>query len=396
MPDYTIDPNDPLPRYYQVYHSLLERIRAGEFEPGDALPSERQLTQDYGVSRITIVKALDVLQQDGRIDRQHGRGTFVTEPQTNAGDEALSIAFLPGVFDHPYLFNVLMGIARVATQQHCHLQVMGAYENSSEETHYVNEVVERGIDGLIVYPHAGYKNVDLYRRLREQDFPFVMIDRYYPQVETDRVTFDDEEAGFQLTNLLLKRGHRRIAVVPHHEVEVTSVRDRLAGYRRAVTAHGLAYDEDLVWLDVYSTFYPLRDQDKTDAAFTHRLRRRLDQDQPTALLAINRDIAKRLIYDLMAIRTDRMRAVIEGNSRRQDYDLDIELASFSHNTRADYGPAPVPLAVHAGETLGERAAELLIGRLTGEVAGPPRAVAVPMQISYPKQSAPSTARNREY
>lgn len=383
MAEHTVDPNDPLPRYYQVYNSLLSRIRAGEFGPGDALPAERQLTTDYGVSRITIIKALDVLEQEGRIERQHGRGTFVTDPNGASEEETLSIAFLPGVFDHPYLFNVLMGIAHAATEKDCHLQVMGAYRNSREETHYVNEAIERGTDGLIVYPHAGFQNIDLYRRLQDDGFPFVMVDRYYPQVETDRVVFDDEDAAFTLTSRLLKRGHSRIAVVPHHEVEVTSVRNRINGYRRAIEEHGLDYDENLVWLDVYSTYDPVRDQDKDSQSFVDRLRTRLEQDAPTALLAINRDIADRLVYDLMAIRTERMRAVIEGDGLRADYELDIELAAFSHTTRADYGPVPMTLAVHSGEDLGRQAAELLIGRLTGDVTGPPQSVTVSMTFSHP-------------
>jgi len=67
MANNKVDPSDPLPRYYQVYLSLLERIRTGEFKQGDAIPSERQLVGDYSTSRITIVKALDLLGREGLI-----------------------------------------------------------------------------------------------------------------------------------------------------------------------------------------------------------------------------------------------------------------------------------------------------------------------------------------
>ncbi len=50
-----VDPENPLPLYFQVYKSLLERIQQGEFSPGSFLPPERQLTEDYGVSRITVI-----------------------------------------------------------------------------------------------------------------------------------------------------------------------------------------------------------------------------------------------------------------------------------------------------------------------------------------------------
>ncbi len=74
-----IDTSTPMPLYFQVYSSLLERIRDGEFDTNQPLPSERKLTEEYGVSRITIVKAMDLLKNEGFIDRQHGRGTFVRD-----------------------------------------------------------------------------------------------------------------------------------------------------------------------------------------------------------------------------------------------------------------------------------------------------------------------------
>ena len=85
----TIDLNSPLPRYYQVYQSLINRINSGEFTNNQALPADRQLALDYGVSRFTIAKALDQLKADGLIHRQHGRGTFV-QPRDiiNCSDQA--------------------------------------------------------------------------------------------------------------------------------------------------------------------------------------------------------------------------------------------------------------------------------------------------------------------
>src|SRR5260221_12827496 len=75
-----VDPDNPLPLYYQVYRSLVERIDGGEFAGDDMLPSERQLTEDYNVSRITITKALAELKREGRIEGKQGRGTLIVQP----------------------------------------------------------------------------------------------------------------------------------------------------------------------------------------------------------------------------------------------------------------------------------------------------------------------------
>lgn len=67
-------------KYLAVRGRLLERVSA--MTVGDRLPSETELCDEFGVSRITLRHAVDGLVQDGRLAREHGRGTFVTEPPT--------------------------------------------------------------------------------------------------------------------------------------------------------------------------------------------------------------------------------------------------------------------------------------------------------------------------
>ena len=135
MPDRKVDPNDPLPRYYQIYTSLLERIQSGEFTPGSAIPTERELGDEYGVSRITVIKALDMLERDGHIGRQQGRGTFVADPAvraviTNGQIGFPTLGFVSFNLDHPYLSNILTGIAGVAAKQGHPLHIFGSVKSS--------------------------------------------------------------------------------------------------------------------------------------------------------------------------------------------------------------------------------------------------------------------------
>ncbi len=71
----------PIPLYYQLELNLRERIERGEFAPGAALPREDQLCDYYGVSRITVRRALDDLTQQGLIVRRRGIGSFVSNPE---------------------------------------------------------------------------------------------------------------------------------------------------------------------------------------------------------------------------------------------------------------------------------------------------------------------------
>ena len=75
-----LKPGGPLPLYYQLEQDLRDRIRGNEFPGGAPLPTEQRLCESYGVSRITVRRALDALLASGLIARRQGVGTFVNAP----------------------------------------------------------------------------------------------------------------------------------------------------------------------------------------------------------------------------------------------------------------------------------------------------------------------------
>jgi GntR family transcriptional regulator len=70
-----IDPR--LPRYLKVRDYVAQAITRGEWNPGDAIPTEAQLSKIHDVSIGTVRKAMDILVAEGLVDRKHGKGTFV-------------------------------------------------------------------------------------------------------------------------------------------------------------------------------------------------------------------------------------------------------------------------------------------------------------------------------
>jgi GntR family transcriptional regulator len=67
----------PSPRYHQVYVSMRAWVRDGTYRPGEQIPTEPALCAMFGVSRITVRKAVDELVREGWLVRHQGRGTFV-------------------------------------------------------------------------------------------------------------------------------------------------------------------------------------------------------------------------------------------------------------------------------------------------------------------------------
>jgi len=70
-----------VPLYVQIADSLLDRIESGRLLPGDRLPPERELSDGLGVNRLTLRRALRVLESQGLLIRRQGSGTFVADPK---------------------------------------------------------------------------------------------------------------------------------------------------------------------------------------------------------------------------------------------------------------------------------------------------------------------------
>lgn len=73
-----IDRDSPVPVYYQIQQDLINRIRRGEWQIGQQMPSESSLIDEYKVSRVTLRQALAELEKDNLIKRHRGKGAFIT------------------------------------------------------------------------------------------------------------------------------------------------------------------------------------------------------------------------------------------------------------------------------------------------------------------------------
>ncbi|MDH2429771.1 GntR family transcriptional regulator [Sphaerisporangium sp. TRM90804] len=75
------------PKYAQIVTAIRRKIEDGTYPPGSQLPSETQLVREFAVSRPTVVRALQVLQLRGIIDREHGKGSYVkSTPPSGDGE----------------------------------------------------------------------------------------------------------------------------------------------------------------------------------------------------------------------------------------------------------------------------------------------------------------------
>lgn len=88
-----LDPQSPQPLYQQLHHALRAAIDSEALRPDDALPPERQMAADLGISRITVRKAIDELVSEGRLVSRQGAGNFVASAKHIAKNFAQLTSF---------------------------------------------------------------------------------------------------------------------------------------------------------------------------------------------------------------------------------------------------------------------------------------------------------------
>lgn len=360
-----LDPNSPVPRYYQIYSALLAMIQQASV--GTALPPERQIAEHFGVARPTVVKALDLLEREGLLEKQQGRGNIVIKPGEKGESQIIAFVSSPN-FTH----ELVMGISQTAFANQFQLQMLGVDIHFADLKDYLDSSLKSGVQGFIIYGRPGTKDIAVYQQLLAQKIPVVMLDRYYPELDCDHVVYNNAEASYQLTQKLLERGHQTIAIIPGAEIDTTAVKDRLKGYQKALETAGIPFDEDLIWLDLYhySKHFP---DSPEHYLYQELLWQRLEYHKPGAIIAINDMIVDQLEHDLLFL------AMQQRSSTSQSSHSLSELGYFGVKPKLNYRYVKV-IAIHPTFDLGKAAASLLISRIKNVYTDAKQHLMIPMTV----------------
>jgi DNA-binding LacI/PurR family transcriptional regulator len=243
--------------YERISTHVLEQIRRGALRPGDRVPSEMELAAQFGVSRITSKRALEVLREAGLVERIRGKGSFVvrhlpdltgvTFPlrgrMPRPRHVARTIAFVVPDLAEAYGLELLCAIEERCAEQGANVIVRRTRGRQTEEEKAVDSLVATGdVDGLIVFPvHGDFYNASLLRQVLD-GYPVVLVDRHLSGIPVAAVHTDNVAASRALTSRLLDRGHQHIAFVSPPPVNTSSIEDRLEGFRAAFGERGQAYE----------------------------------------------------------------------------------------------------------------------------------------------------------
>ncbi|KRF51172.1 LacI family transcriptional regulator [Bacillus sp. Soil768D1] len=189
---------------------------------------------------------------------------------------------------NPFFTKVARGAADKANQMGYQLILCNTDENYEKESEYINALISKRVDGVIIAPTGDQSTKNL-KKLIKNRIPFTLIDRQIEDVSCDRVLGDNYEGTKLLLQHLIDYGHKRIAMV-HGPLTISTSKERYQAYIETLKINDLKIDPAFL----VETHYK---QEKQWNGIAH-LVNVSPADRPTAIFAANNFIAIKIIKSL--------------------------------------------------------------------------------------------------
>ncbi|MGG1575598.1 GntR family transcriptional regulator [Fictibacillus sp. NRS-1165] len=284
------------PLYRQVYQSIKNNIVSGEYTEGDRVPSEKELSDTFQVSRITSKKALDLLEDEGLVFRQRGKGTFVSaKPSQEPGlHEVKTNKCLVGLIvpdlDDSYVSKVIASIEE-ASNGRCFIILKRTKGLPGKEAEAIRQLIDFNVDGLILYPAKAEHYGSEILKLIIAEYPFVLIDRTFRGVAAAFVSTDNIKAAKEGMDYLFSLGHENIGVLSPAS-DTTTVVDRFTGILRAYEDQNKIVNRQLWCKELRNSIpSPLETRTKPEQDIETIKKHLIQHPEMTALFAIEHNIA---------------------------------------------------------------------------------------------------------
>jgi LacI family transcriptional regulator len=238
----------------QLKEILLDQIKTGQLVAGDKIPSERELTRLYKVSRTTARNTILGLVNLGVVTRTVGSGSYIAKDfDANKAEsrETGTIGFLVGrqhvpvrnIQDDFYYYRVMEGIQAELRASKRHL-IFSYLDDDERENGEIVSDLGRKVDGFLL---AETSSNDLVDQIVQLGLPCVLINPSIDDIDQrfDSLSVNNMSGAHKATKYLLGLGHRKIGCMRGPRSSLPA-RDRFEGYLKALSEFGVSFAEDLV------------------------------------------------------------------------------------------------------------------------------------------------------
>ncbi|MDN7246154.1 substrate-binding domain-containing protein [Planococcus shenhongbingii] len=139
---------------------------------------------------------------------------------------------------HSFSTQILRAIENNFNDNGFHIIICNADDEPEKERNYIEMLLAKQVDGLIIFPTGG--NLDLYEQMKQRNFPVVFMDRKIDGLEIDTVMLDNHQAAKLAVDAFVESDYNQISIITTSIIRNTSPRvERIEGYKLALEEHGL-------------------------------------------------------------------------------------------------------------------------------------------------------------
>ncbi|RAR42776.1 GntR family transcriptional regulator [Paenibacillus sp. MDMC362] len=323
-----------IPLYQRVQEYIREMISSQVLKAGDRIPTEKELMERFGVSKITVVNALSGLVNERIITRVPGKGTFVSETESEipttspksavkpipktSGERGTRLIglIMPSIYDY-FTIRLIQGIQQALNESDYRCVIYLSEGDIDKEKEAIKTCCKIGVEGLLIFPVDEELFNEEILSMKFAGFPFVLIDRYLPGVETHYIASDGRLGVNMAVNYLWELGHREIAICSDSPIQTVTVQERIDGYMNAFKEKGALINPAHI-----VTGFELGNLEQAE---THPLYRYIKNRMATAYITLNgslgvkiyqiaRQVGLKVPEDISIISFDDPTSIIEGYS----------------------------------------------------------------------------------
>lgn len=307
--------------------------------------SIKEIAKVAGVSTATVSRVLNgsdkVKEHTAKqvmkvIDEMNYRPNNVARRMKVKPTDSLVIGLIITDIGNPFFSNVAKGIEEVAFKNDHIVMMCNTNEDPVKEKLFLNSMLSEKVSGAIVVPTMG--NADFLKKLADDGFPMVVVDRKPKNLNVDSVSINNEEGGYLATKRLIENGHTRIGLIGGIK-GLSNTGERIQGYKRALKEVDISISKELITYGDYIEIGGRRAIQKLLSL----------TDSPTAIFSTNNLMTLGCIKELY--------------QRKISVPDQIALIGFDDSTWAEALIPPLTTVKQPGHELGVNAAELLIKKL---------------------------------
>lgn len=311
--------------------------------------SIKDIANKVGVSVASVSYVLNNKEKAGRVGKElaarirKAAADLNYQPNLIArslqSGRSWTIGLIVADISNPFFSGIARAVEDEASMHNYTVLFGSSDENAEKSQSLINTLIKRQVDALIIAPAE--KTEEQVKALRKINFPFVLIDRYFPNVETNTVRINNFEASYQAVKHLHANGYRNITMIAYN-TDLQHMADRKKGFLKALKDFGMKVGKTSL----------------LESSYEH-----LDADMEKIMKSVldkNTNAPDSFLFATNSLAVKGLKEISKRNIRVPD---ELGIVSFDESEALDFFYSPVTFINQNSDVIAKEAVNLLIKQL---------------------------------